>query len=473
MSVSNLLKIVGMTVLSILYIKDMATAQGINTALSGEYGKLRVADQSGSKYLWKIYSDKSLLNQVSVSDAEFVGGNSGSEVLVKWKKGGEYYFTVNLFNSSGCSNLKVGKMKVCDSRLVANAGFNTTIGACQHLKLDGSGSQGDIIQYKWSMIDPGGTIVSGGIKPTEFSLSPQYTGELPAKFRIKLAVTDQFGNNDTDTITVEIDKRPIAKIVLTDIADKNDYKILNGSNSFGTKISFLWYTGNGTIVGVNDQPAVTVKTSGIYGLLVKDIYGCESSISQELTDLRRMLIANPDYGRCSWAEELIIPVLDNDYSSDNKLIVESVMITKKPIFGNATVLNDGTVKYVPSVNNSCRDKFMYKVFDELGLCDSAEVTVDIHNAPIIKPYGFSPNGDGINESLIFQGLEYYPNSKLIVLNMNGQIIYKSENYLNNWDGKALVHGSGNRTNISTGTYYYILRLGGADRTIKGFIYIVY
>lgn len=473
MPVCNLHKIVGMTVLLFLNTKETAIAQGDNVATVGEFSKLRVAEHSGSSYLWKIYSDKSLLNQVSISDAEFVGGNSGSEVLVKWKKGGEYYFTVNLFNSPGCSNLKVGKMKVCDSRLVANAGFNTTIGACQHLKLDGSGSQGDIIQYKWSMIDPGGTIVSGGIKPTEFSLSPQYTGELPAKFRIKLAVTDQFGNNDTDTITVEIDKRPIAKIVLTDIADKNDYKILNGSNSFGTKISFLWNASNGTIVGENDQQVVIVKIPGMYGLLVSDVYGCESIITQEVTDSRGILIAKPDYGRCSWAEELIIPVLDNDFSSDRRLIAKSVTITKNPISGNATVLNDGTVRYVPSVNNSCRDKFMYKVFDELGLCDSAEVTVDIHNAPIIKPYGFSPNGDGINESLVFQGLQYYPNSKLIVLNINGQIIYKSENYQNNWDGKIIIHGSGNRTNISTGTYYYILRLGGADRTIKGFIYIVY
>jgi gliding motility-associated-like protein len=364
-------------------------------------------------------------------------------------------------------------MEVLKSSLVANAGANVTIGSCQRMRLDGSGSKGDIISYEWSIIETGGTIVNQGNRIAEFSLSPLYAGELPAKFQIELTVIDKFGNSDRDTITVEVDKSPKAKIVLADIADMHNYRILNGSNSFGTKISFLWYTSNGAIIGRNDQQVVTVKIPGMYGLLVNDVYGCESTILQEVTDSRRVLIANPDYGRCSWADESILPVLDNDISADSMLIAKSVTITKKPIFGNATVQDDKTVKYVPSVNHSCRDKFVYKVFDEYSLCDSAEVIIDVFDAPLIRPYGFSPNGDGINELLIFQGLNNYPNSKLIVLNINGQIIYKSENYQNNWDGKISIHGLGNRTNISTGTYYYILRLGGTDRTLKGFIYIVY
>jgi gliding motility-associated-like protein len=468
----NLLKIVGMTVLLFLNAIEIAIAQGDNVATVGEFSKLRVAEQSGSSYLWKIYSDKSMLNQVYSSDAEFVGVNTGSEVIVKWNKSGEYYFTVNSINSSGCSNLKIGKMEVLNWRLVANAGADATIGSCQKLKLDGSGSQGDIIQYEWSMIETGGAIVNQGNKIAEFSLSPLYAGELPAKFQIELVVTDKFGNSNRDTITVEVDKRPKAKIVLADLADKNDYLILNGSNSLGTKISFLWYTSNGTIVGGNDQQVVIVKIPGMYGLLVNDVYGCESTISQKVTDSRGILIAKSDYGRCSWADELIIPVLNNDFSSDSMLMAKTVMIIKNPIFGNATVINGKTVKYVPSVNHSCRDKFEYKVFDEFSLCDSAEVIIDVFDAPLTRPYGFSPNGDGINELLIFQGLKNYPNSKLIVLNINGQVIYKSENYQNNWDGKISVHGLGNLTNIATGTYYYVLKLGGGDRTLKGFIYIV-
>jgi len=473
MAVCDLLKIVGMIVLLILYTVETSIAQGVNLAVVGENSKLQVAEQSGSSYLWNIYSGESLLNQVYSSDVEFVGGNSGSKVIVKWNKPGEYYFTVNSLSSLGCSNLKVGKMVVLNSRLKANAGADTIIGSCQQMKLDGSGSQGDITRYEWSMIETGGAIANQENKVAKFSLSPQYNGELPAKFQIVLAVTDKFGNYSRDTITVVVDKRPKANIVLADIVDKNNYKILNGCNSFGTKISFLWYTNNGTIIGRNDQQIVTVKIPGMYGLLVNDIYGCESTILQEVTDSGRMLIANPDYGRCSWADELIIPVLDNDLCSDSILIAKSVSITKKPIFGNATVQNDNTVKYVPSVNHSCRDIFEYKVVNENNLSDSAEVIIDVFEAPLIKPDGFSPNGDGINELLIFQGLKNYPNSKLIVFNRNGQIIYKSENYLNNWDGRISVHSLWNRTNISTGTYYYILRLGEANRPLKGFIYIVY
>jgi gliding motility-associated-like protein len=469
----NLLKIVGTTVLSILFTVGIATAQGKNAAIQGECCKLRVSGQSGSNYLWKIYSDRNLLNEVSTSDAEFVGENSGKEVIVKWNKVGEYYFTVNAFNSSGCSNLKVGKMDVLALPLVSNAGVDTTIGSCRQMILDGSESQGDIIQYKWTVIEPGGIIINPGNKIAEFSLSSTYEGVLPANFHIRLSVSDKFGNTDSDTIAVEIDSRPMAKIVFSDIIDRKDYKILNGSNSLGTKISFMWDTSDGAIIGENNQPEVTVKVPGMYGLLVRDKYGCESSVARTVNDLQRFLITKPDYGRCSWAEELIIPVLDNDYSSDNKIIAGSVMITKGPTRGKAIVLNDGVVKYVPSVNTSCRDKFEYKVFDEFNLCDSAEVIVDVFDAPVVKPYGFSPNGDGINDLLVFQNLGNYPDSKLIVFTINGQIIYKSDNYTNDWDGKTTVGDSRNRTIMQTGTYYYILRLGGTTRTIKGFIYIVY
>jgi len=472
MTVYDLIKAVGVTVLLFHYAAEMTAAQGVNMSLIGEYTALRVENQSGCSCLWSIYSDKSMLNQVYSSEAEFIGGNSSCEVIVKWNKAGEYYFTVNSINLSGCSNLKIGKMMVLNSRLVAKAGADVTIGSCQKLKLDGSESQGDIFKYEWSMIETGGTIVNQGNKIAEFSLSPQYTGELPAKFQIELAVIDKFGNSDRDTITVEVDKRPKAKIVLTDIADTFDYKILNGSDSFGTKIGFLWYTSNGIIIGRNDQQVVTVKIPGMYKLLINDVFGCESTISQEVTDSRGILIANPDYGRCSWADELIIPVLDNDFFSDNMLISKSVTITKKPIFGNATILKDKTLKYVPSVNHSCRDKLEYKVFDEFNLCDSAEVIIDVRDAPLFRPYGFSPNGDGRNELMVFQGLENYPNSKLIIFNINGQIVYKSENYMNNWDGKISSPIIRNRTNLSTGTYYYILQLGGTKRYLKGFIYIV-
>ncbi len=87
--------------------------------------------------------------------------------------------------------------------------------------------------------------------------------------------------------------------------------------------------------------------------------------------------------------------------------------------------------------------------------------------------GFSPNGDGVNDLLIFSGLEYYPNSHLTIYNRSGYIVFDNNDYQNNWDGKNSIQGSGNITEVLSGTYYYILKLGGTNQTVKGFILIAY
>lgn len=73
---------------------------------------------------------------------------------------------------------------------------------------------------------------------------------------------------------------------------------------------------------------------------------------------------------------------------------------------------------------------------------------------------FSPNGDGINETWILEGLENYPNNRVEVFNRWGQPVFAADNYQNNWTGTTI---SGDA--LPAGTYYYILTLI-ADETIS-------
>ena len=79
------------------------------------------------------------------------------------------------------------------------------------------------------------------------------------------------------------------------------------------------------------------------------------------------------------------------------------------------------------------------------------------------PNAFTPNGDGVNDLLIFPVLEGnlggYPNNELIVFNRWNDIIYKAKPYLNDWDG--IVRGRP----LPEGTYYFILRLKNPDQQI--------
>lgn len=67
---------------------------------------------------------------------------------------------------------------------------------------------------------------------------------------------------------------------------------------------------------------------------------------------------------------------------------------------------------------------------------------------IIIPNVFSPNNDGQNDALTFEGAQYYPNTSLQVFNRWGKEVYSSSNYKNTWKPRE----------VPDGTYFYILKL---------------
>ena len=82
---------------------------------------------------------------------------------------------------------------------------------------------------------------------------------------------------------------------------------------------------------------------------------------------------------------------------------------------------------------------------------------------MIIPNVFTPNGDGFNDYLIFENLEYYPNNKVVVFNRWGQKVLEASPYKNDWDGD----------DYSDGTYFYILELGNLTGTVhKGDITMI-
>lgn len=86
-----------------------------------------------------------------------------------------------------------------------------------------------------------------------------------------------------------------------------------------------------------------------------------------------------------------------------------------------------------------------------GLCgDSFSAMTELIPCSIEIPNIFTPNNDGVNDALVFQNLHFFPNSRLVVMNRWGQIVFEDDNYNrnNNWRGDDL----------NDGTYYFILTL---------------
>jgi gliding motility-associated-like protein len=85
--------------------------------------------------------------------------------------------------------------------------------------------------------------------------------------------------------------------------------------------------------------------------------------------------------------------------------------------------------------------------------------------------GFSPNDDGINETFIIEGLERYPNHRVIILNRWGNKVYEASPYLNDWDGTNMFGVTVGGKDLPTGTYFYIIDPGNGEKVVKGYIYL--
>lgn len=85
----------------------------------------------------------------------------------------------------------------------------------------------------------------------------------------------------------------------------------------------------------------------------------------------------------------------------------------------------------------------------------------------------SPNGDGINDFLLIEGIRDFPDNKVTIFNVNGVIVYEVEGYNNT--PKAFIGLNRNGQRLPEGTYFYIVELRRDGRWVykKGYIVLKY
>ena len=71
----------------------------------------------------------------------------------------------------------------------------------------------------------------------------------------------------------------------------------------------------------------------------------------------------------------------------------------------------------------------------------------------------SPNGDGMNDELEFQGVEKFGPNKLEVYNRWGSLVYQKVNYQLDEDR---FDGTKNGNRLPAGNYYYVLSFTTGD-----------
>lgn len=79
------------------------------------------------------------------------------------------------------------------------------------------------------------------------------------------------------------------------------------------------------------------------------------------------------------------------------------------------------------------------------------------------PNVFTPNGDGVNDLFVINGIEHCDKRLLIVKNQKGETVFQNNRYDNSWDG----------TNLPDGSYYYqfMYSINNINEVRKGIVLI--
>lgn len=85
----------------------------------------------------------------------------------------------------------------------------------------------------------------------------------------------------------------------------------------------------------------------------------------------------------------------------------------------------------------------------------------IGGIPIVAPNVVTPNGDGMNDQLVFSNLQYYVKSDVVVYDRWGAEVFSGKDYQNNW-----------APNVVDGVYYYVLTGLYIYEPITGFFHVI-
>ena len=143
-------------------------------------------------------------------------------------------------------------------------------------------------------------------------------------------------------------------------------------------------------------------------------------------------------------------------------LARSVIGSQGDYFSSPTVSVAWTVGEVMSETYAPSNYFLTQGFHQPDYRphDPPEVDFDFFN-------GFSPNGDGINDSWTIPILANYPKNTVEIINRWGNEVWKRDNY----DNKNVVFNGNNMNGneLPDGTYYYIIQYNNIEK--RGWVFI--
>jgi gliding motility-associated-like protein len=427
---------------------DVVICEGTSTTLVG--GPVTGGDETYS-YLWESsttpggpYAPASGVNNGS----NYTTGN----LLV------DTYF-IRTVTSGGCSDVAVEVAVLIDPLPAASAGGTSVICSDETVTVSGAlSSNGSIL---WT--HDGAGSISG-----ETTLTPIYTANVADAGNTVILTMTVTGlltcgtSVVTATYTVNVNPLPTAFAGGSSSICSNDSVTVSGANAT-----------NGAILWTHDGAGTISNATTLTPTYVADILDAGNTVILTMTVSSTVPCVPPIAPTAIYTINVFpSPVSVNAGIDDTVSLGSSIQLNAT---GPSIVTWDWTPSlsldnpfiYNPEASPTVTTNYVVTATHLNGCLSQDSVTIVVENDfNLVISNALTPNGDGKNDTWNIQNIENYPNTEVIVVNREGQIVFEDQNYLNTWDGKY------NGKNLPDATYYYIVKFATSEKVYKGAVTIL-
>lgn len=270
---------------------------------------------------------------------------------------------------------------------------------------------------------------------------------------------------NNDSLIINIDTISPIAIASTDtiINCLHPSIFLSGDGSSLGNYSYLWESNLGNITTGNTTLFPEINTPGTYLLTVTNNFnGCTSTnqtVVYENNDANVNIIFNSStdslFSIFSFEENEIT------YQGNNGMI--------EWFINNSNQTNDSIINY--SFEESGIHEIVIQLINSENGCIAYDTTNIVVTHELVIPSALSPNGDGYNDEFIIRALENYESNSISIFNRWGESIFEASPYLNDWNGQTNTNNIFIGSQVTDGTYFYIITLqdNGKEFIYKGSI----
>ena len=279
---------------------------------------------------------------------------------------------------------------------------------------------GNIVAWQWEFGDSTAMATTSTVS---------HTYAAPGVYQVELAVVSDAGCRASMSRPAKVWRKPISDF-LPDQITGCEPLLVNFTNQStsedGDIVAWQWNFGNGATDSVANGQTV-FEQSGIYdaSLVVTTGYGCSDTLQYK--DLITVF-PSPEAGFT------FTPPVTNIYDptvvfSDNSLLAAQWGWN----FGDRSTSDE--VNPVHTFHDAGKFDVQLIVYTDKGCPDTVDALVEIRPEYLyVIPNAFTPDGDGINDFFIGQGIGV-KNFTMYIFDRWGAKIYETSNQLLPWDGR--------------------------------------